>query len=319
MRRIALHAAKIAVSAGLLYLSLRGVHLESLGVRIGQISPVWLVAACLASLFQVLLGALRWLHVTAQCEAPLTLRESFRITLIGTFFNQTLPSAIGGDAVRLWLLAKGGAGWRAATYSVLVDRAIGLMALSVIVTVCLPWSYALIDNEVGRIALLVIAAASLGGGLLLVVFGLLRWPILHRFWPTRHLHALSVIARSVIFNRRHGLQIVATSISIHLVTVLVAWCAARAIAAPVSATDLLLLLPPIMLITMLPISIAGWGVRESAMMVAFGYAGLAQADGLMVSLLFGAAMFAIGAIGGIVWIATRGDAKTIQAPVEITE
>ena len=51
-----------------------------------------------------------------------------RFNLIGTFFNQTLPSSIGGDAVRLWLVARGGAGWRAATYSIFVDRAIGLIA-----------------------------------------------------------------------------------------------------------------------------------------------------------------------------------------------
>ena len=64
-----------------------------------------------------------------------------RYNLIGTFFNQTLPSSIGGDAVRLWLVARGGAGWRAATYSIFVDRAIGLIALAIIIVASLPWSY----------------------------------------------------------------------------------------------------------------------------------------------------------------------------------
>jgi len=63
-----------------------------------------------------------------------------------------------------------------------------------------------------------------------------------------------------------------------------------------------MLTPPIMLITMMPISIAGWGVREATMMVAFGYAGLAQTDGTVVSILFGAVYFIVGAIGGLVWI-----------------
>ncbi len=53
---------------------------------------------------------------------------------------------------------------------------------------------------------------------------------------------------------------------------------------------------------MLPISIAGWGVREATMMVAFGYAGLAPADGLIVSLFYGITQFAVGALGGLVWI-----------------
>jgi len=61
------------------------------------------------------------------CGAPLPTRQAMRFNLIGTFFNQTLPSSIGGDAVRLWLVARTGAGWRVATYSIFVDRAIGLI------------------------------------------------------------------------------------------------------------------------------------------------------------------------------------------------
>jgi hypothetical protein len=75
-----------------------------------------------------------------------------------------------------------------------------------------------------------------------------------------------------------------------------------------------------MLITMLPISIAGWGVREATMMVAFGYAGLAPADGTVVSLLFGATSFIVGAIGGLVWILsaekTSGDRVAVDEAVD---
>jgi hypothetical protein len=57
------------------------------------------------------------------------------------------------------------------------------------------------------------------------------------------------------------------------------------------------LIPSVMLITMLPISIAGWGVG-----LAFGYAGLMTNEGVNVSLLFGAVYFIVGAFGGLVWI-----------------
>ena len=57
-----------------------------------------------------------------------------------------------------------------------------------------------------------------------------------------------------------------------------------------------------MLVIMMPISIAGRGVREVTMTVAFGYAGLAQADGTVASILFGAVYFIVGALGGLVWI-----------------
>jgi len=61
---------------------------------------------------------------------------------------------------------------------------------------------------------------------------------------------------------------------------------------------------PVVLLTVIPISIAGWGVREGAMVVAFGYAGLAQSDGLIVSLLFGFGYLVLGIAGGLVWVLT---------------
>ena len=79
------------------------------------------------------------------------------------------------------------------------------------------------------------------------------------------------------------------------------------------------LIPPIMLITMLPISIAGWGVREATMGLAFGYAGLMTNEGINVSLLFGAVSFLVGAFGGLVWIFSAEKAAQGSAPIEVPE
>jgi uncharacterized membrane protein YbhN (UPF0104 family) len=79
------------------------------------------------------------------------------------------------------------------------------------------------------------------------------------------------------------------------------------------------LVPPVMLITLLPISIAGWGVREATMGLAFGYAGLATAEGVNVSLLFGCVSFIIGAFGGLVWIVSAEKRAKGAAPIEVPE
>ena len=63
----------------------------------------------------------------------------------------------------------------------------------------------------------------------------------------------------------------------------------------------------------MPISIAGWGVRESAMVLAFGYAGLAEGDGLIVSILFGVATLTVGALGGVVWVASGYRWRAVKA------
>jgi uncharacterized membrane protein YbhN (UPF0104 family) len=74
-----------------------------------------------------------------------------------------------------------------------------------------------------------------------------------------------------------------------------------------------------MLITMLPISIAGWGVRETAMGMAFGYAGLMTNEGVNVSLLYGAVSFIVGAFGGLVWILSAEKAAQGSAPIKVPE
>ncbi len=186
-----------------------------------------------------------------------------RFNVIGTFFNQTLPSSIGGDAVRLWLVARTGAGWRAATYSIFVDRAIGLIALAVIIVASLPWSYRLITDPHGRSALLFVDFAALAGGLGFLVLGRLPWPWLKRWWGTHHIHACSVIANRVLFSRAHGPKVAVLSLLVHVLAVVIAWCVVQSIAAPVLFGQIFQLVPPVMLITMLPISIAGWGVREA--------------------------------------------------------
>jgi uncharacterized membrane protein YbhN (UPF0104 family) len=314
MRGFLVLAARILISGALLYFALRGINLAEIQSRLNQTSTSWFIGwmalAVLVNLIQIAFGALRWREISGFCLAPLGLPQAFRYNMIGTFFNQTLPSTIGGDAVRLWLVSRS-AGWRAATYSVLVDRAIGLIALAIIVVISLPWSFDLIRSDRGRLALVLVDGAAISVGLGFLLVNYLPWRWLRTWWPTRHIHACSVITNQVVFNRTTGPKLAALSISIHVLNVVVAWCAVRSISAPADFEQTFLLIPPIALITMLPISIAGWGVREATMMIAFGYAGLNQTDGTMISLLHGATSFVVGTVGGLVWVMSREKTERI--------
>jgi uncharacterized membrane protein YbhN (UPF0104 family) len=319
MRRIALSTIKILISAALLYLALRKANFSDLASRIDVASLGWIGLAIAITFLQIYVGVLRWRAVSAECGAPLTIRQAMRYNLIGAFFNQTLPSSIGGDAVRLWLVARAGAGWRAATYSIFVDRAIGLIALAIIIVASLPWSYHLIGDPYGRSALLLVDLAALAGGMGFLILGRLPWPWLKTWWGTHHICACAVIANRVIFSREHGGTIAVLSFLVHLLAVVIAWCVVQSISAPVAFGQIFQLIPPIMLITMLPVSIAGWGVREATMGLAFGYAGLLTNEGINISLLFGAVSFIVGAYGGLVWIFSAEKAAQGSDPIEVRE
>lgn len=316
MRKVFSALAKAAISGLLLYFALNLVDLGKVATRLSQVAPGWVAAAVLVLLAQMVLLTLRWRQFVARCGGVFGFPRLFRFEMIGAFFNQTLPSSVGGDAMRIWLLGKQ-ANWRVATYSVLLDRIIGLVALASVVVICLPWSFELVRDPVGRTALLVIGLGSIGGGVVFLLLGWQRLHFLQRWTPTRHLAASAAVAGGILRSPRTMVPIFLLSMIIHLLTALAAWCAARAVSADLSLINAVFLVLPVALISVVPISIAGWGVREGAMVAAFAYAGLPQSDGLLVSLLFGISYLLLGAVGGIVWIlsAQRSDRQAVADSV----
>jgi hypothetical protein len=125
MRRALLLLAKATTSILLLYLSLRWVNVGALGERLSRFDSAWVALALFLLTVQVVLLALRWRNIAAACGANLAFILALQISFIATFFNQVLPSTVGGDSVRIWLFARKGVGWASATYSVLIDRIAG--------------------------------------------------------------------------------------------------------------------------------------------------------------------------------------------------
>ncbi len=302
MRRVLLMLAKATTSILLLYLSLHWVNLSALGERLSRLEWGWVALALLLLLGQIVLLAARWSNIATACGAKLDFISVLQITFAATFFNQVLPSTIGGDGARTWLFARKGAGWANAAYSVLIDRIAGVFVLALFVIVCLPLTFSLIHDSTARAALFVIGFGAIASTFIFVLFGVHNRRWFDRWMIVRHLSAASRITAALCRSHRSATVVFACSVAIHLTTVAAAWCCVKAVAAPVTFTQVLFLMPPVLLISTVPISIAGWGVRETSMIVAFGYAGLAQSDGLTLSILFGAASFFVGATGGIVWI-----------------
>jgi uncharacterized membrane protein YbhN (UPF0104 family) len=273
MRRALSVLIKLTISGLLLYLALNWVNIETVASRLSQIDPRWIAFGLLLLLMQTLLLTVRWQEIIGQCGAGSPLGQ-FRFCVAGLFFNQTLPSSVGGDAVRIWMAGKQ-TNWRIATYSVLIDRVVGVVSLAIVVTACLPWTLSLVRNPVGRSALLLIGLGCLAAGIFFVSLAWQRLRILQRWAPTRHLAATATVTLGILRSPRALARIFCLSFVIHLLTVVLAWCAARSVGAELSPTYALFLVLPVILIAIVPISVAGWGVREGIKVAAFGYAGFA--------------------------------------------
>ena len=78
----------------------------------------------------------------------------------------------------------------------------------------------------------------------------------------------------------------------------------RGLGIHVSLGHFLVLIPPVMLVSMVPVSIAGWGVREGAMVGALGFVSVGADEALALSVLFGLVVMVVGLPGGLIWFLT---------------
>ena len=312
--------AKLAVSALLLWLLLRHQNLAALRSELAQIDYRMLIVAALVYAALTPALALRWSAVLAALGRPFGFRHSFPIVMIGLFFSQMLPSGVGGDVARAWLARNAGLPLPVAVSSVLVERLAGVLALFVVVTTGLP---ALLQIPAGaavtRATLLVLTAGYAGLG---CAFLLDRLPAaLDRFKLVRGLRQFAVDCRATLLAPRSAVPVLGFSFANQLGVVLVIFVLGQALGLSVGIVACLLIVPLSNLVQVLPISIAGWGVREGFLVAAFGMFGVAAEKAFALSVIFGLLTIVISLPGGVIWIVRRraGGGADIPANAPLIE
>jgi uncharacterized protein (TIRG00374 family) len=295
---------KIVVSVSLLGYLFSKVDFQGLRDSLGKASYWYLACAAAVLLFQVVVGAVRLSMVLKTISSRIRLRVALHIMFIGLFFNQTLPSSIGGDAMRIWRIRHHGFPLRTAINSVLLDRLIALVALGLFMLLSYPVLYRLVENSVLRAMVLLAALALLAGFAMLYFFR----KIPRRFYGlriTEEIRHMSSEAHQIARHPRRAGEIITLSVAMHAMTGMAIYEVARGLGLAVGLLECIVLTPPISLITVLPISLAGWGVREAGMVTALAFAGVAANDALLVSILFGLLLMLISIPGGVFWLYTH--------------
>lgn len=296
--------AKTLVTLGLIWLIVDKVEFAEVAARLRQMDIGWLGAACLLMLLQYATAALRWSLILRALEDRLPARKIIEIFLIGLFFNQALPSSIGGDALRIWRGYNAGLPLSRAVSSVLLDRALGFVALFVLAALGLPWSFGLLHDQPLRWLTPAMALAAFVALALLLMLDRLphAW---RRFRLVRGLAGLARDGRRVLLHPVTLGAMLAVSLASALSVVTVFYALAAALGLDLSILSCLLLVPVVLTVTAVPISLAGWGVREGAAIFLFGLVGMEQHDALAISLCYGLLAAATSLPGGIVWLVTR--------------
>ena len=268
----------------------------------GQVALPLLAATLVALLMANLVVALRW-HLILLTEAPSPgPAVLLKIVLVGLFFNQVLPTGVGGDAVRVWRCSKIGIGLGAALRSILLDRACGYLVLIVAYAASLSsLLHTLADPRQKALVVVMLGAGLLGLVALFVVDRLPR-PLLN----LRVIAPLAELSRGSrrLFAKpaRCGAVLGLSTLTIGL-SILAFKLVADGVGSRLSFGTWLAIVPPVTLLQLLPISLAGWGVREVALVVMLASFGVPTEAALATSVLLGFCLIVIGLPGGLIWLA----------------
>jgi len=302
MRSLSLLGAKLLVSGGLLYWVLGSIDRDALFEAVLALDPVFVLAAFGALVLQYPIGAFRWFEILKLLGFTIGWREVFRVHLVGVFLNQMLPSALGGDAYRVWSTGRAGNGWGQAVSSVLLDRVAALLILIVLLLAMLPHLTEVLPAGplIGSLTILVCVTAAAMPVLFFVARPVARLLEMSRF--TRRLAPIARNADLLWSKGASSFRIAAFGLLTQLSTAACVWLIASAAGADVGFLTMLGLTLPVLLTLALPISIAGWGVREGAMVFALGLVAVPAETGLLVSLVWGGLSLFGGVTCGVAFL-----------------
>jgi glycosyltransferase 2 family protein len=314
LRRASL-AAKIALSASLLIFLFSQVDVHATKKLILRADPTWIPLVFIFYLLQIGSATKRWCYVLGGLRENFPFMKALRLVMVGQFFNQCLPSNIGGDAMRMFYLRNAGINTQSAISSVLLDRIMGLIVLIILATVSLPFLANRIDNPLAIMGLGTLV--GIGWVAILVLF-LLDNPLTKRFHTHKILSVLvglSQNARALLIDRTAAVGVLSTSILIHFCSIGIAWTIDMALGGNASFIVYVFAMVPTLLVVSIPISIAGWGVREQALIIILGGLGITSAHALSVSILFGFSLIILSAPGVIFWILINQNRKRPRRPI----
>jgi glycosyltransferase 2 family protein len=303
---------KLMVSVGLLGYFITRIDGERFAETLASANFSYIAVALVVYLLTQAVSALRWTILTR----PLGIRTPYKdlavYYFIGMFFNLFAPSTVGGDVSRVYYLAreqnkehqKRGSGSTVhAAVSVLMDRAIGMVALVWLGAVGL-----LLFPEYGVPPAIRALTLSLAAGLLL---GASLLPLLRRVLP-EDTHPWVTKLRVILTSYRNGWRVIPQAITLSLMVHMVqAWMhvimgLALHLSLPLSFC--MIVYPLVGTFAALPISVNGFGLREGGYIFLLALIGISSEKGIAFGLLLFLIVAVDSLIGGILFLVKKSSA-----------
>jgi uncharacterized membrane protein YbhN (UPF0104 family) len=291
---------RLLVSVSILAVILRSIDVRPAWQVVLDARPEWLLLALLMQFGSTAVSAYRWQLIMRNLGFGQSFSFYWNSYFKGMFFNQGLPTSIGGDALRVLDVAARGFRKRDALYGIAIDRITGMGALLLLALVAHLVNPDLLPVQVYR-PILWLSAAGLLGFAGLSLLG--RLPLLDRYAQLAILKTVSDRLLQAVSVRR--LVLLASSLLVPLLALLGFFAVGRALGLRYDLLTYLAIVPPALVLTVIPVSIAGWGVREGVLVGLFSLIGADKTVVLMMSVVYGMMLIVVSLPGLVVLLRGR--------------
>ena len=310
-RHYILLAVKLSVSIILLVVLFTRIDVADLWAQARTASVPWLLAALLIYAVNVLAATWRWHLLLSAQDVPIGTRKLLGSYLVASFFNNFLPSNIGGDVIRISDTARLAGSKTLATMVILVDRGLGLMALVFVA--------ALGATAAGRMhpaaapiwpmwlwaGFLAGAAASAPAVFAPDGFGRLLRPlaVFHPEWVGERIETLTGALSRFRDTPSALAGCFGGAVFVQAAMVAFYYVVAYALHLNLAFSDISVIVPISFIVQMLPVSVNGFGVREATFSFYFSRIGQPIESAVLMSLVAQALimLFSLTGAGVYVW------------------
>jgi uncharacterized protein (TIRG00374 family) len=304
--------AAFSLAALTLFFLTSKVSFGDIGRTLASVSWAWLAVAFSLHIFGLLFSAYRWRILIRAQGDDVPLFFLVKSYLVGTFFNNFLPTRFGGDVVRIWDGSKYSQSLVRSSAVVLVERGTGIIVLFLFALVA-----SLFRLDMAREVPVIWAALACGlAGLAAVALFFLpaagraleRLP--EKGLPGRFKHKIIAFRAAILqYRKARGAFARATVLAVllQLNVILYYYLIGQALHLPIGLLDYFIFIPIVLLVQIIPISINGTGLREGAYIQIFKFYRIPAhaASAWSFSIIEVAFGLLVGLVGGIIYLSRK--------------
>ena len=305
---------RVIITLLLFALLFKSLSWSTLLAAIAHADHVFILLSFPVGALGLLVSAYQWQCLLRGEQIRAGLLKLVKLYLIGTGFSHFLPTGMGGDVVKAFYVGRDSDNYAGSASAVVMTRLTGFFGMQLVAFSALILWHAYFHRELILWAVLLsLVVGGMLGGVVLLAAVLPR--MVKKSWTrNRVLAGVIPVGNALIGTMKRPLLLAsATLIGVvfWLLSALNYYVYAQALRIDVPFYFYLVAIPVASLVAFLPVTINGFGLRESAFVYIFATMHVSAASSLLLALLMDVQVLFFGAIGGFLYLTMRRDDRTV--------